>query len=112
MRKSIVTLSLAAMALGGCATPGQMLDSTQAMAMNAALERGRFELNCPTAQGVVISREQVQPVLQGPWVGGVLRNEYTIGVDGCGKRSTFVVICPAGGSGCFAAGPGGFIQNR
>ena len=36
------------------------------------------------------------------------RAEYTIGVAGCGKRTTFVVICPDGGEGCFGAGPGPF----
>ena len=36
--------------------------------------------------------------------------EYTVGgVAGCGQRTTFVVICPEGGDGCFAAGPGRFI---
>jgi hypothetical protein len=112
MRTSIAVFSAAAAVLGGCATPQQMLDGTQAQAVSTALQRGQFELNCPSAQAVLISREQVQPALQGPWVGGVLRNEYTVGVDGCGKRTTFVVICPVGGSGCFAAGPGPFILNR
>ena len=27
---------------------------------------------------------------------------------GCGRRETFVVICPQYGDGCFAAGPGRF----
>ena len=36
---------------------------------------------------------------------GIQRAEYTIGVTGCGRRETFVVICPQFGDGCFAAGP-------
>ena len=99
------TLALAATA---CLTPTQMLDDNQAMAMQTAVNRGKFEMNCQDATGVVISREVVQPALQGPWVEGVQRAEYTIGVSGCGDRKTFVVICPEGGSGCFAAGPGPF----
>ena len=99
----------------GCVTSQQLLDQSQPMAMQTALERGKFELNCPTATGVVISREVVQPQLQGtgPFMGGVQgiqRAEYTIGVSGCGKRTTFVVLCPEGGDGCFAAGPGPFHQ--
>ena len=99
----------------GCVTSQQLLDQSQPMAMQTALERGKFELNCPTATGVVISREVVQPQLQGtgPFMGGVQgiqRAEYTIGVSGCGNRTTFVVLCPEGGDGCFAAGPGPFHQ--
>jgi hypothetical protein len=43
---------------------------------------------------------------------GVERAEYTIGVSGCGERKTFVVLCPEGGDGCFAAGPGGFLKGE
>lgn len=45
-------------------------------------------------------------------VGGILRNEYTMGLEGCGKCNAYAVICPVGGSGCCAAGPSGFVQNR
>lgn len=98
----------ACLAAAACATQQQFLDQNQATAMQVAVSRGQFEMNCPSAKGVLISREVVQPALQGPWVGGVQRAEYTIGVEGCGDRKTFVVICPEGGSGCFAAGPGPF----
>jgi hypothetical protein len=37
---------------------------------------------------------------------GTDRAEYTVGVTGCGKRATYVVMCPDNGSNssCFAAG--------
>jgi hypothetical protein len=35
----------------------------------------------------------------------VPRAAYTIGVAGCDQRDTYVVICPEGGTGCFAADP-------
>ena len=39
---------VATLALFGCATPpAQVLDGMEPTAINAALERGRFELNCP-----------------------------------------------------------------
>jgi len=101
---------VAALAGAGCVTQQQFLDQSQAMAIQTAVKRGQFELNCPAATGEVISREVVQPALQGPWVEGIQRAEYTIGVSGCGNRKTFVVICPEGGGGCFAAGPGPFHQ--
>jgi hypothetical protein len=95
-----------AMVAPGCATPAQFLDSKESMAVRTAVTRGQFELNCPTAAGTVLSKEVIQPPMRGPWVGGVQRGEYTVGVSGCDKRTVFTVICPDGGEGCFAAGPG------
>jgi hypothetical protein len=109
MWKSCILLALiVVVATAGCATQAQFLSSNQEMAVQTALNRARFEMNCPEATGTIISREVVQPALQGPWVGGIQRAEYTIGVAGCGQRTTFIVICPEGGDGCFAAGPGRF----
>ena len=31
----------------------------------------------------------------------VTRSEYTVGVTGCEKRATYVVVCPQGSGGCF-----------
>jgi hypothetical protein len=113
MLNRIRLLVLAAMLPAiGCANQQQMLDNSQATAVQTAVSRGQFEMNCPSATGVIISREVVQPVLQGPFVNGILRAEYTVGVDGCNKRTTFIVVCPVGGNGCFAAGPGSFIGDQ
>src|SRR5262249_16106780 len=99
---------LAVLAVAGCVSQGQFLDSKQAMAMQTAVSRGQFEMKCAAGTPVLISREVIQPALQGPWVNGIQRAEYTIGVSGCGQRTTFVVVCPDGGEGCFGAGPGRF----
>jgi hypothetical protein len=98
-------------AVSGCASQNQMLDNDQAMAVQTAVSRGQFDLQCPTATGTVISREVVQPVMQGPWVNGIQRGEFTVGVEGCNKRKSYIVVCPEGGNGCFAAGPGPFHQQ-
>jgi hypothetical protein len=103
--------AVAALAAAGCASQAQFLDNKQAMATQTAVSRGRFELNCPAAVATILSREVVQPALQGPWVGGIQRAEFTVGVAGCGQRTTFVVICPDEGDGCFAAGPGRFLRD-
>ena len=95
-----------AMAVAGCVSQQQFLASKQSMAVKTAVTRGQFEMSCPTATGAVLSSEVIQPAIQGPWVGGVQRAEYTVGVSGCDKRVVFTVICPDGGEGCFAAGPG------
>jgi hypothetical protein len=81
------------------------------MAMQTAVTRGQFEMNCPSATGMVLSREVVQPAIQAPALGGLQRAEFTIGVAGCERRTTFVVICPEEGDGCFAAGPGRFMRE-
>ncbi|HYB49944.1 MAG TPA: hypothetical protein VED47_02430 [Burkholderiaceae bacterium] len=94
--------SLALLALTGCASQQQLLDKTQPTALETAVSRGRFEMGCPDATGQVLSRVMTQPVV-GPVMGGVERAEYTVGIEGCGKRMTEVVICPVDGSGCFAA---------
>jgi hypothetical protein len=103
---TILTVLIAALTVSGCVSQGQFLDNKQAMAMQTVLNRARFEMQCPEATATVLSREVVQPAIQGPRVGGVQRAEYTIGVSGCGQRTTSVVICPDGGEGCFAADPG------
>ena len=105
------SLAIAASALAGCVSQTQFLDSKQGMALQTAESRGQFELNCQQLNPTVISREVVQPALQGPWMNGVQRAEFTIGVAGCEKRKIFVVICPDGGEGCFAAGPGPFHRE-
>jgi hypothetical protein len=97
---------VASVAVAGCMSQTQMLNNKQALATQAALTRGKFDLNCPQATAEILSREVTQPAVQGPWFGGVQRAEYTVGVSGCGKRTTFLVLCPQGGEGCFAADPG------
>ena len=110
MRKVIGIAALAAVA-GGCMTQSKFLASRQTIAMQTAVNRGQFEMNCPQASGTIISQEMVQPALQGPWVGGLQRAEYTVGVSGCGDRKTYIVVCPEGGDGCYAAGPGRFLKE-
>jgi hypothetical protein len=112
MPRRIVLLLVVVMVAGvGCVSQAQFLDSKQGMAMQTAVTRGQFEMNCQAATGTVLSREVVQPVLQGPLLNGIQRAEYTVGVAGCGKRTTFVVICPDEGEGCFATGPGRFMRE-
>jgi hypothetical protein len=96
-------VGFALLGLAGCASDQQLLDKQQPMAVETAVNRGRFELDCPEAKGSVLSREVVQPVINAPRLGGVERAEYTVGIEGCGKRMTSVVVCALDGSGCFAA---------
>lgn len=111
MTSRFVPLAFVAwVAAAGCMSQTQMLNDKQALATQAALTRGKFDLNCPQATAEILSREVTQPAVQGPWFGGVQRAEYTVGVSGCGQRTTFLVLCPQGGEGCFAGDPGGRMR--
>ena len=92
-------------ALTGCATQAQTLAQKQDGAVQAALQRARFDLNCPSATATVLSSDFIQPAVQGPWVGGLERAEYTVGVVGCNQRTTYIVMCQVGTDTCFAANP-------
>jgi hypothetical protein len=89
----------------GCQTQQQMLQGSQGLAVQTAVNRARFDMNCSSATGQVLSTNVSQPAFQGTFVNayGVQRLEYTVGVTGCGQRRTYIVVCPQGGAGCFAA---------
>ena len=114
MLKSNAFLTLtAALIVTGCASQSQMLNNDQDTAIQTAVKRGQFEMNCPGATGTVLSRDFIQPALQGPWISGPQRTEYTIGVSGCNKRVTYLVICQVWSEGCFAAGrPGDRFEGQ
>ncbi len=99
MRPSFLVASMVLVA--GCASGPPFIDQAQPEAVAIATRRAQFELSCPAATAQVLSRETLQPV---SFRFGIERAEYTIGVTGCGKRATYVVICPdQAGSTCFAA---------
>src|SRR5262249_54637375 len=108
----LVGLCIAVAVGAGGVAESQMLDTRQSAAVQTALERGRFDLNCPSATATVLSRDYIQPAIQGPWVAGLQRVEYTVGVEGCNQRTTFVVMCQIGTSTCFAANPRDRFQQR
>jgi hypothetical protein len=96
---------LGVLATVGCQTQQQMIQSQQAMAIQTALNRARFDMDCSSATGTVLSTNVSQPAIQGRFASayGVQRLVYTVGVRGCGQHRTYVVVCPQGGGGCFAA---------
>lgn len=109
--RQILVMTIVAIA-AGCVSQQQMLDQRQSGAVDTALQRGRFDLNCPSATATVLSQDYIQPAVQGPWVAGMTRVEYTVGVAGCNQRTTYVVICQEGTDTCFAANPDSrFRQN-
>jgi outer membrane murein-binding lipoprotein Lpp len=101
---------LTALLAAGCTSDQQYLEQGQNQA-TTALQRGRFELNCPAATAAVLSRELVQPAAVGWRTIPITRSEYTVGVSGCGQRATYVVVCPQDAGGCFAAAGGGPVEG-
>jgi hypothetical protein len=86
-----------------CASTSSQLASGAPLATETALNRGRFDMGCPTATAEVLSSDYIQPAVSGPWVGsGITRLEYTVGVLGCDKKQVYVVICQEGSGSCFA----------
>jgi hypothetical protein len=92
------------MVAAGCQSTAQMMQAAEGEALQEATNRGRFEMNCPAATGTVISKDLMQPAVQAIRFSGPERGEFTVGVSGCGQRSTYIVICPLNGSGCFPVG--------
>jgi hypothetical protein len=106
MKKRYIFLALVGVFAVGCQTQQQMVQGQQGMAVQTALNRARFDMNCSSATGQVLSTNVSQPEIQGTFRSayGVQRFEYTVGVSGCGQRRTYIVVCPQnGGGGCFAA---------
>ena len=100
--KPVVAL-VAALTAAGCSQV-PVVDSLQPDAIHTAQRRGAFELNCPGATAEVLSREIIQSPIMNPRFAPPERAEYTIGVSGCGQRTTYLVICADGGNGCVAGG--------
>ena len=95
-----IRVGLAALVLplviSACATEAQFLAQNAPSALNTALARGRFELNCPQASGTVLSQKvtYINGIGMGMAGGGGYEwTEYTIGVSGCGKRAVYETMC-------------------
>jgi len=112
MRTSPAICALLGLAtLTACTTDAQYMQQLEPQAVQVAVNRGKFEMACESATGQVISKDMLQPVVQGFYArGGPERAEYTIGVAGCGQRATYLVICPLNQSGCWSAGARNVIQ--
>ena len=102
LRSSIFVLMLFLSA--GCQTQQQVVDSMEPDAVHVAQRRGAFELNCPTATASMLSKEMIQSPMVNPRFAPPQRAEYTVGVAGCGQRTTYMVVCAEGGTGCVAVG--------
>ncbi len=96
LRTGLVALILP-LVISACATEAQFLAQTQPAAVNTALSRGRFELNCPEATATVLSKKMTYingiGIGIGMGGGGYEWGEYTVGVKGCGKSAVYETMC-------------------
>ena len=104
-------ISCALAVMAGCASQQSIVDSMEPDATHVAQRRGAFELNCPAATASVLSKEMIQSPNVNPRFAPPQRAEYTVGVSGCGQRSTYLVVCADGGTGCVAAGSRNVIRQ-
>ena len=107
MKKAVLLVALASVLVAaGCASQSEVLAKQQPTAIATAEKRAQFDFNCPAAKGEVISSDYIQPAVSGGrWmaVQGVTRLEYTVGVEGCGQKEVYVVMCQEGSTSCFAS---------
>ena len=98
--------------LAGCTSTAQFQQQIQPQAISEAQRRGAFEMNCPEATATLISSEIMQPAVRAIAFQGPERAIFNVGVAGCGKRTTYVVICPQNGTNaCFDGGSRTEIQE-
>ncbi len=110
-KSSLLGIGVLAAVLCGCESQQQMVDQMQPNAVQVAQKRGAFELDCPTATAEVLSKEMIQTAPATVRYMPPERAEYTVGVSGCDKRATYLVVCAEGGTGCVAAGAENQIQG-
>ena len=94
IRRMVRMLSvLACVGVSGCASQQQFLDQLEPAALSAAQNRAQFELNCPNLTTSILSRKIIEPPPVAVRLGAMQRAEYTIGVSGCERRSTYMAVC-------------------
>jgi hypothetical protein len=111
MKKSIAfNAAIISAVLCGCESQQQAVNDMQPKAVQVAQQRGAFELNCPAATAQVLSNEMIQTATPAIGFAPPQRAQYTVGVEGCGKRATYMVVCAEGGTGCVAAGTDNVVR--
>jgi hypothetical protein len=62
MKARIFVAALCLVGVSGCQSTDQQLDTQQQQAVDTALQRVKFDMNCPSATGQVLSRQMIAPV--------------------------------------------------
>ena len=78
--------------VSGCATT-QLVEELQPDALRVAQQRGASDLGCSAATAEVTNKKTIEEPQMTGWYEPPKQAEYTIGVTGCGKRTSYLVAC-------------------
>lgn len=78
--------------LFGCATT-ELSEKLQPDALRVAQQRGATDLGCPAATAEVTTKKTIEAPQTTGWHESPSQAEYTTGVTGCGKRTSYLVTC-------------------
>jgi hypothetical protein len=102
MLKPCTVLPIAVISvLTACQTEQGTPSSWQDTATKTALDRGKSDLNCPTATAQPLTQHTINPQA----VSGKMFTEYTVGVSGCSQQVSYIVACEANSSKCYRVEP-------
>lgn len=79
-------------ALSACATT-ELSERLQPDALKVAQQRGATDLGCSAATAEVTNKKTIEPPQTTGWHESPRQAEYTIGVTGCGKGTSYLVTC-------------------
>ena len=100
------------LAVAGCASPPASVTkepvppgvlAKEPAAKQAALQRGRADLACPSAEVKVISAQRLRPNFTGPMITTAERAEFIVEASGCGKGERLRVVCAQDNTECYVA---------
>lgn len=83
----------------------QLTDELQPNAVQTAQQRGSDELQCPAATAKVNGKQAIDEGQTTGWYDFPYRALYAITVSGCGKQTTYAVVCNKKQDRCVAGSP-------
>jgi hypothetical protein len=103
----VAAVCLLAAGCQSAVTDGSWVGSLQPNAIKTATARAQQDLSCTSLTPNVISSKGMPPEYSGPRFVTPERAVFTIGIEGCGKRSSYVVVCERDlAKDCGIGGPG------
>ena len=113
MSNSFIILPLiGVLAMMGCSNvQAQWLDTLQPTAMQTAANQGQAEMSCPTVTPTLMSRQMAHlPGYYAPW--HMQLTQYTVNLEGCGKKQLYYILCPLDGTACYPATNDSFVGTE
>lgn len=92
--EKILMIAMMTIVLSACMTDRQILDKYQGEAIAAAESEARFTMNCDNLNSQVLN-SKIDEFPERIWLNRmpIERQEYTVGVEGCGERRLYKLIC-------------------